>query len=166
MRTLPRDVRVGKVNSLLCESAEEIENPPDTNRMPKKPWKKNQRDATSWKYRDEEVAWDRGLRQKCSWIPAPRFLGTDVLLRTHQKAKRCLMLAKCNQGYLRSGSWCYCTGKEMLAKQQTESTKIYSIPRRFEGTRKGPFHHKPHKLPHHCRQVLRLRGDELSDKMQ
>lgn len=41
MITLPRAVRVGKVNSHLCESKEERENLPDTNRMLKKNHGKN-----------------------------------------------------------------------------------------------------------------------------
>lgn len=158
---------VGKVNSHLCESAEQTQSSPDINRMHKNPWRRRETEATSWKYRDELIAWDRQLRQKCSWIKTPRFLGTDALSRTHQKARGALYWPNTIKDIWGLVSRCY-TGKEMLAKQQTETMKIYSVPSRFWN--------KPGKdlfIANHTNYLIvadkcsdRGEVDELSDEMQ
>lgn len=54
-------------------------------------------------------------------------------------------------------SRCYCTGNAGQATNR-DNQNIQHPQEISEGTRKGPFHHKPHKLPHRCRRVFRPRG--------
>lgn len=82
-----------------------------------------------------------------------------------RKLKRCLMLAKCNQGYLKSAEQMLLYRQGNAGQATNRDNQNIQHPQEvLEGTRKGPFHCKPHKL-HQCRKVLRLwAGSQMKHK--